>query len=92
MNIIFLIGKTQSEWPEYAVKIIDAKKVLEYHYELSVLREMAVLQVLVYPGIARLISAFQYHGSAFLVLEYAKHGDLHSHLVKYGKLESALLR
>jgi serine/threonine protein kinase len=53
---------------------------------------MAVLQVLVYPGIARLISAFQYHGSAFLVLEYAKHGDLHSHLVKYGKLESALLR
>lgn len=78
-------GKAQSEWPEYGVKIIDAKKVVEFQYSLSVIREISVLQLLFHPGIARMIQAFQYHGSAYLVLEYASRGDLHSFLVKAGR-------
>lgn len=88
-------GKAQSEWPEYAVKIIDAKKVVEFQYSLSVIREISVLQLLVHPGISRMIQAFQYHGSAYLILEYASRGDLHTYLLKAGRLLStrhALLR
>lgn len=85
-------GKAQSSWPEYAVKIIDAKKVLEQDYALSVVREVLVLQLLQHPGIARMVSAFQYHGSAYLILEYASKGDLHSFILQNGRLEHSLLR
>lgn len=78
--------KTQSAWPEYAVKIIQASKIAELEYRSSVLREMAVLQLLGHPGVARLISAFRYSDSAYLVLEYAARGDLHTHILKCGKL------
>lgn len=47
---------------------------------------MAVLQMLSHPGIARLISTFRYTDSAYLVLEYAAKGDLHTYLMTFGKL------
>lgn len=85
-------GKSQSQWPEYAVKVIDAKKVLEFDYAVSVVREISVLLTLQHPGIARMVSAFKYNQSAYLVLEYAGKGDLHSFLLKSGKLSHSLLR
>lgn len=85
-------GKTQSSWPEYAVKIIDTEKLVQYNYSLSVIREIAVLKILVHPNIARMISAFRYQNAGYLVLEYASRGDLHSFLLKHGKLEHALIR
>ena len=45
-----------------------------------------MLQMLSHPGIARLISTFRYKDSAYLVLEYAAKGDLHTYLMTYGKL------
>jgi serine/threonine protein kinase len=74
------------------VKIIQASKIAELEYRSSVLREMAVLQLLSHPGVARLISAFRYSDSAYLVLEYAARGDLHTHVMKYGKLEHKYCR
>ena len=47
---------------------------------------MAVLQLMSHPGVSRLISAFRYSDSAYMVLEYAARGDLHSYLMKHGKL------
>eukprot|EP01040_Poterioochromonas_malhamensis_P004095 gene4095-4382_t len=86
-------GKSQSQWPEYAVKVIDAKKVIEFNYSLSVIREICILQAINHPNIARLISAFQFHQSAYLVLEYAKQGDLHTFLINQGKItDHSLLR
>ena len=79
-------NKTQSSWPEYAVKIIHASKISELHYRSSVIREMAVLQLLSHPGVARLVSAFRYKSTAYMVLEYAAKGDLHTYLMKHGKL------
>ena len=82
-----LKNKTQSSWPEYAVKIIPSDKINELQYRTSVIREMAVLQLLNHPGISRLISAFRYKDSAYMVLEYASKGDLHTYLINNGKLE-----
>lgn len=47
---------------------------------IAVAREIASLQCLTHPGIARLISAFRYTDGNYLVLEYAAKGDLHSHV------------
>lgn len=80
-------SKTRSHWPEYAVKIISTEKIRELGYEASVQREIAVLRVLSHPGIARLISSFRFRDGAYLVLEYAGGGDLHSLLRKHGSLD-----
>lgn len=75
------------------MKVIDAKKVIEFNYSLSVIREICILQAINHPNIARLISAFQFHQSAYLVLEYAKQGDLHTFLINQGKItDHSLLR
>ena len=79
--------KTRSYWNEYAVKIISTEKIQEMGYEKAVQREIAVLRVLSHPGIARLVSSFQFREGVYLVLEYASAGDLHSLLVKNGSLD-----
>lgn len=84
--------KTQSQWPEYAVKVINTKTMEELGYEASVNREICVLKMLSHPGIARMVSAFRWRDGAYLVLEYANRGDLHTMLVSQGKLEEDVVR
>ncbi|CAE7478429.1 CIPK11 [Symbiodinium natans] len=84
--------KTQSQWPEYAVKVINTKTMEELGYEASVNREICVLKMLSHPGIARMVAAFRYRDGAYLVLEYAHKGDLHNILVGAGKLEEEVVR
>ena len=74
--------KSRSEWPEYAVKILSAETILRECYNGAAVREMAVLQSVAHPGFARLVSCFRYTKSAYLVLEYAGRGDLHSLVVQ----------
>lgn len=84
--------KSRDYWPEYAVKIISASKIQEENYQASVTREMAIMQLLSHPGIARLISSFRYTQSAYLVLEYASRGDLHTLLINCGGLSHLCTR
>ena len=80
-------SKPRSQWPEYAVKVVSTEKIQEMGYEASIQREMAILRVLSHPGIARLVSSFRFHDGAYLVLEYASRGDLHTLLQKHGSLD-----
>lgn len=80
-------NKARSQWPEYAVKVVSTEKIQELGYEASIQREIAVLRVLSHPGIARLVSSFRFHDGAYLVLEYASRGDLHTLLQKHGSLD-----
>lgn len=43
--------------------------------------------MLSHPGIARLVSSFRFQEGAYLVLEYASGGDLHTLLRKHGSLD-----
>jgi len=52
-----------------------------FDYTKSISREIATLRILCHPGISRLISCFRYAASAYLVLEYASRGDLHSYIL-----------
>ncbi|CAM9294617.1 unnamed protein product, partial [Sphacelaria rigidula] len=85
-------GRPQGDWPEFAVKIISTTKIKELHYEKSVTNEIACLRVLSHPGIARLISAFRWRDGAYLVLEYASRGDLHTHIKQHGSLSEVSAR
>jgi serine/threonine protein kinase len=78
---------TRSHWAEYAVKIISTQRIQEMGYETSVQREIATLRIMSHPCIARLISSFRFGDGAYLVLEYASDGDLHSLLQKQGSLD-----
>lgn len=79
--------RTRSNWPEYAVKIVSTQKIEELGYEQSINREIAILRTLSHPGISRLISSFRFRDGAYLVLEYASGGDLHTLLKKNGSLD-----
>jgi serine/threonine protein kinase len=80
--------KTRSKWSEYAVKIVSTAKIRELGYEASIQREIAVLRIVSHPGVARLVSSFRFKDGAYLVLEYASRGDLHSLLRKtHGSLD-----
>ncbi|CAM9303063.1 unnamed protein product [Choristocarpus tenellus] len=85
-------GAPQSEWPEYAVKTISTDRIEELRYERSITNEIACLQVLSHPGIARLVSSFRWRDGAFLVLEYASRGDLHTYIKDTGSLDEASTR
>lgn len=79
--------KTRSHWPEYAVKIVSTQKIESLGYEQSINREIAILRSMSHPGISRLISSFRFRDGAYLVLEYASGGDLHTLLRKNGSLD-----
>lgn len=142
-------GTSQSQWPEFAVKIISTTKIQvdplfitrfvpvmypgqsfiepctvpfpcgwirtpctglqlrfdlvcrvaclkhasqELNYEKSVTNEIACLRMFSHPGIARLVSAFRWRDGAYLVLEYASRGDLHTHVKEHGSLSEASTR
>lgn len=79
--------KTRSNWPEYAVKIVSTSKIEELGYSSSINREISILSMLSHPNIARLISSFRFRDGAYLVLEYASKGDLHTILQRDGSLD-----
>jgi serine/threonine protein kinase len=80
-------GKTRSHWPEYAVKLVSTQRIEELGYEKSINREVAILRLMVHPSIARLVSSFRFKDGAYLILEYASGGDLHSLLKRSGSLD-----
>ena len=81
--------RTRSYWPEFAVKIVSTEKISSLGYEQSINREIAILRTMSHPGIARLISTFRFRDGAYLVLEYASGGDLHSLLKRNGSIDHA---
>jgi len=81
-----------AQWPEYAVKTIDTALIKEMGYEVSVRREIASLQSVNHPNVTRLVATFRNDGNAYLVTEFAKRGDLHTHLTKTGSMSTESAR
>lgn len=76
----------------YSKQIVSTKKIQELGYESSISREIGVLQSLSHPCIARLVSSFRFRDGAYLILEYASGGDLHSLLKRCGSLDEEATR
>ena len=79
-------------WPEYAVKIISKAKISSENYLNNVEREINILHLLAHPGVSRLVSAFRYKESYYMVLEYCPGGDLHSYVMQNGALSELYTR
>ena len=86
-RLIVKTTRTRSSWPEYAVKVVSTQKIEELGYEQSINREIVILRTLSHPGISRLVSSFRFRDGAYLILEYASRGDLHTLLRKNGSLD-----
>jgi hypothetical protein len=52
------------------MQIISSAKIAELNYEMNVEREMAILQLLAHPGIARLISSFRWASLCVALCRY----------------------
>lgn len=85
-------NSSRSKWEEYAVKVISISTIRREGYSRSVNREIAVLRQLSHPGVARLISSFRFNDGAYLVLEYAEGGDLHTMVTTNGSLDEESAR
>eukprot|EP00392_Amoebophrya_sp_AT5.2_P001157 g1159.t1 len=81
-------NKTQSQWPEYAVKVISLETIQKNNYVHQVNQEIGILKHLSHPNICRLVSAFRWRDGAYLVLEYCSQGDLHSYVLNQGALSA----
>lgn len=77
---------------EYALKILDKKRVAKYDKIENVTRERDIMFDLDHPNIARLEMTFQDQPSLFFLLEYAPNGDLAGLIKKQKKLSKELVR
>jgi len=82
-------GMSNTQWPQYAIKIVSIEKIQEHGYEASMAREISILKMMNHPGITRLVADFRWRDGVYLVLEYAELGDLHSYILKNGSLDDA---
>lgn len=85
-------GTSKSFWPEVAVKIVTTQRILQADYAKSIAREVAILETLNQPNIARLISSFCVRSGAYMVLEYASKGDLHTLINKNDRLSDEVTK
>jgi serine/threonine protein kinase len=85
-KIIKGANSVPSSWPEFAVKIINKQLVQQQNYEANIAREIEIMAQLIHPNITRLIGTCSNENSLYLVLEFAKKGDLHTHITSLGSL------
>ena len=77
-------GTYLSSWPEVAVKFISFATIKKNKYLGNIAREIACLEKLAHPGIARLLASFYWRDGVYLVLEYGARGDLYTFIRSCG--------
>lgn len=77
---------------EYALKILDKKRVAKYDKINNVMREKDIMFELEHPNIARLEMTFQDPQSLFFLMEYASNGDLAGLIKREKKLTPDVIR
>ena len=77
---------------QYALKILEKKRVAKYNKIANVMREKDIMFGFDHPNITRLEMTFQDQDSLFFLLEYAPNGDLASLIKKEKRLGIDLVR
>jgi len=77
---------------EYALKILDKKRVAKYDKIANVMREKDIMFDLDHPNVARLEMTFQDQASLFFLMEYAPNGDLAGMIKREKKLSESLTK
>lgn len=77
---------------EYALKILDKKRVAKFDKIESVMREKDIMFGFDHPNITRLEVTFQDANSLFFVLEFAPNGDLSGLIKREKRLKIPLIK
>ncbi|KAA3680471.1 MAP/microtubule affinity-regulating kinase [Paragonimus westermani] len=76
---------------EVAIKMID-KTTLNENCRIKLSREIRVLKSLIHPNIVRLYEVIETTRNVYLVMEYAKNGEVFDHLMKHGRMDEKQAR
>jgi serine/threonine protein kinase len=79
-------GVPASQWRHVAVKRVSGATLTASRYVTACAREVAALRAVTHPGVARLVTAFRWHGDVCMVLELATGGDLQGAIAARGRL------
>jgi serine/threonine protein kinase len=77
-------GCTASQWPEFAVKVVDRELIRQQRYEENVEREQRIMAGFHHPNVTSLVATCSNDHHLYFVLEYAAKGDLHTHIAALG--------
>lgn len=72
---------------EYAVKILDKKKILAINIADQIKREIATLKLLRHPNVVRLYEVLATKTKIYMVLEYVTEGELFDKIALKGRLK-----
>ena len=87
-----LKGLTASQWPEFAIKVVDRQLIRQQAYEANVEREQRIMATFHHPNVTSLIATCSNDHHLYFVLEYASKGDLHTHIAGLGSFSVATTR
>ena len=83
---VFLSELKNDKSKQYAMKILEKDKIIEWKQENNIFTERYILQNLKHPFISKLSYAFQDSEKLYLVTDFMPGGDLMHKLISYGKL------
>ncbi len=83
---VFLAELKNDKSKQYAMKILEKEKIIEWKQENNIFTERYILQNLKHPFISKLSYAFQDSEKLYLVTDFMPGGDLMHKLISYGKL------
>ncbi|KMZ56920.1 CBL-interacting protein kinase 21 [Zostera marina] len=72
---------------EYAVKILDKKKILAISIDNQIKREIATLKLLRHPNVVRLYEVLATKTKIYMVLEYVTEGELFDKIASKGRFK-----
>ncbi|PIA31583.1 hypothetical protein AQUCO_04900109v1 [Aquilegia coerulea] len=85
-------AKSLQNGDSVAIKIIDKSILLNSTMENQLIREVAVMHRLQHPNIVRIHEVMATRSKIFLVMEYARGGDLLTKIAKRGKFTESIAR
>jgi len=83
---VFLSELKNDKSKQYAMKILEKDKIIEWKQENNIFTERYILQNIKHPFISKLSYAFQDSEKLYLVTDFMPGGDLMHKLISYGKL------
>ena len=83
---VFLAELKNDKSKQYAMKILEKEKIIEWKQENNIFTERDILLNIKHPFISKLSYAFQDSEKLYLVTDFMPGGDLMHKLISYGKL------
>ncbi|KAF6148362.1 hypothetical protein GIB67_025581 [Kingdonia uniflora] len=89
---VYYAKSIKTDAPPVAIKIIDKTSIVNTNMEPRIIREVSAMRRLEHPNIIRINEVMATRSKIYLVMEYARGGDVFSKIVRRGKLTELVAR